>query len=201
VHCGSVRNAIEVPACAGMTVEGAGKAARTGKSLRRILQPARRLLAALILLLALPAVAVEPDERLGDPALEARARALSEELRCLVCQNESIDSSNAPLARDLRVLVRERLEAGDSDDQVLAYVTDRYGDFVLLRPPVQPNTYALWFGPAAVLLLGIVGMGVYLAARRPARAEPDPLTPEERRRVDALLDRGDPPGPGRKETP
>jgi len=187
-----------------MTVEGAGRTGRVGRarrSFRSALHAARCLLAALVLLLALPALAVEPDERLDDPALEARARGLSAELRCLVCQNESIDSSNAPLARDLRVLVRERLEAGDSDDQVLAYVTDRYGDYVLLRPPVQPNTYALWFGPVAVLLLGVVAMAVYLAARRPARAEPDPLTPEERRRVDALLGRGDDREPGRGEAP
>ncbi|MDJ0897067.1 MAG: cytochrome c-type biogenesis protein CcmH, partial [Alphaproteobacteria bacterium] len=96
----------------------------------------------------MPAVAVvSPDEMLDDPALEARARALSKELRCLVCQNESIDESDADLARDLRKIVRERLVAGDTDDEVIGYLTARYGDFVLLNPPVKPLTWALWFGP------------------------------------------------------
>src|SRR3954452_12134236 len=94
----------------------------------------------LVVMVAMPSLAVLPDERLADPALEARARMLSQELRCLVCQNQSIDDSNADLAHDLRVLVRERLTAGDSDAQVLAYLTSRYGDYVLLRPPVKPTT-------------------------------------------------------------
>jgi cytochrome c-type biogenesis protein CcmH len=134
---------------------------------------------------------VTPDERLADASLEARARAISQELRCLVCQNQSIDDSNAPLAHDLRVLVRERLIAGDSDRQVLDYLTRRYGDFVLLRPPVKPATYALWFGPAAVLALGAVGMVVFF--RRRARGElssPAPLSAEERRRLDQILKDG-----------
>jgi cytochrome c-type biogenesis protein CcmH len=132
------------------------------------------------------ALAVLPSERLADPALEARARALSQELRCLVCQNQSIDDSNADLAHDLRVLVRERLTAGDSDAQILAYMTRRYGDYVLLKPPVEPQTWLLWFGPPAVL--GIGGIGLALGRRRRASAAaPAPLSPEERRRLDRLL--------------
>src|SRR3546814_8109266 len=106
----------------------------------------RRLLLVLSLLLAAPALAVEPSEMLDDPVLEQRARDLSAEIRCVVCQNESIDSSNAEIARELRLLVRERLVAGDSDQQVLDYLVARYGDFVLLRPPMKPATYLLWFG-------------------------------------------------------
>lgn len=151
-----------------------------------------RLILTLLLIVAwaVPVAALEPDERLDEPALEARARALSAELRCVVCQNQSIDDSAAPLARDLRVLVRERLLAGDSDDQVLAFVTARYGDYVLLRPPVQPNTYALWFGPFAVLAIGVTILAVMAGRRRRGRIAPDPLTEDERRRVDALLDKG-----------
>ena len=124
----------------------------------------KRLAAALILLMALvsPLRAVQPDEILSDPVLEARARALSEGLRCLVCQNQSIDDSNAPLARDLRILLRERLKAGDSDDQAVDYIVARYGDFVLLRPRLTPETLILWIGPFALLLIA----GVFLYARR-----------------------------------
>ncbi|HZS85814.1 MAG TPA: cytochrome c-type biogenesis protein [Stellaceae bacterium] len=149
-----------------------------------------RILALLCLILALlplPALAVLPSERLADPALEARARALSRELRCLVCRNESIDDSSADLAHDLRVLVRERLKAGDSDAQVLAYLTSRYGDFVLLRPPVQPDTWLLWFGPPALLCLGGVGLAFALRRRRGAAAEPAPLSAEERQRLERLM--------------
>src|SRR5882757_5642552 len=127
-----------------------------------------------------PASAVMPAERLADPALEARARALSQELRCLVCQNQSIDDSNADLAHDLRVLVRERLGAGDSDAQVLAYLTSRYGDYVLLRPPVKPTTWLLWFGPPLLLVAG--GLAILLAWRRRRAdmlARPVPLDAEE----------------------
>lgn len=134
-----------------------------------------------------PAGAVEPDERLADPALEARARAISAELRCVVCPNQSIDDSNAGMARDLRLLVRERLAAGDSDPAVIAYVVDRYGDFVRLRPPVAPHTYALWFSPAVLAVLGGIAVALILARRRADRPAPDPLTADERRRVDALL--------------
>lgn len=146
--------------------------------------------AALFLGLASPALAVQPDEVLKDPAMEARAREISKELRCLVCQNQSIDDSNAPLARDLRVLVRERLVAGDDDSGVLGYITARYGDYVLLRPPFKASTYVLWIGPVVVLLLGILGAVVFLRGRnRPVTAGDTeaPLTPEERARLDKLL--------------
>lgn len=148
------------------------------------------LIAVLVLLLAGPALAVMPDEKLADPALEARARVISKELRCLVCQNQSIDDSDAGLARDLRVLVRERLAAGDSDEQVLRYVHDRYGDFVMLRPPVRPETWALWFGPALVLLIAGTGAAIYLRGRRKdahAISVSADLTPEEEARIAALL--------------
>ena len=126
----------------------------------------KRLLAGLFLLLVavLPAKAVQPDEILSDPALEARARALSEGLRCLVCQNQSIDDSNAPLARDLRLLIRERLKASDSDDEAIGFVVARYGDFVLLRPRFTPETWILWIGPFALLL--VAGAFLYLRRRR-----------------------------------
>jgi len=139
----------------------------------------------LIVLLALPAFAVLPEERLADPALEARARALGQELRCLVCQNQSIDDSNADLAHDLRVLVRERLQAGDSGEEVLAYLTRRYGDYVLLRPPVKPDTWLLWFGPPALLLLGGGGLALALRRRSGERAV-QPLTAAERERLTQL---------------
>lgn len=125
-----------------------------------------RWLLALALLFALsaPALAVRPDEVLADPALESRARQISEELRCLVCQNQSIDSSDADLARDLRVIVRERLTAGDSDDEVRSFLVARYGEYVLLNPVIAPHTVALWIaGPVALLGGAVV---VFLAARR-----------------------------------
>ena len=133
------------------------------------------------------AVAVEPKEMLRDPALEARAREISRELRCVVCQNESIDESDADLAHDLRVLVRERLTAGDSDQQVVQFIVDRYGDFVLLRPPVKPATYLLWASPAILLLIAAAIIAFYLRRHRRAGAAPPPLTPEERARVEALM--------------
>jgi cytochrome c-type biogenesis protein CcmH len=144
------------------------------------------LLAALIAL-GSAAAAVEPGERLDDPALEARARDISRNLRCLVCQNQSIDDSNADLARDLRLLVRRRLLAGDDDAAVIAYVTDRYGDFVLLRPPFQPNTWLLWLTPLAVLALGAGGLGLAVRQRRRAVPEAPPLSPEERARIEEIL--------------
>jgi len=146
-------------------------------------------LASLFALAALPAHAVQPSEMLSDPKLEARARAISEELRCLVCQNESIDESNADLAHDLRVLVRERLTAGDSDKAAIKYIVDRYGQFVLLKPPVEPATYALWLSPALLVLLGALGIGIYLRRRR-AAAEPAPLTPGEEAELKRLLEDG-----------
>jgi cytochrome c-type biogenesis protein CcmH len=141
---------------------------------------------AMLLLLATQAFAVEPAERLADPALEARARALSTTLRCLVCQNESIDDSNADLAHDIRILVRQRLAAGDTDEQVRQDIVDRYGQFVLLRPPVEPATYVLWFGPFVMLAVGFVGIVLWLR-RRPATATAEPLTPREQQRLDSLL--------------
>jgi cytochrome c-type biogenesis protein CcmH len=147
----------------------------------------KAILALLALLLLAPAAfAVEPSERLSDPALEARARALSEELRCLVCQNETIDESGAPLAHDLRVLLRERIAAGDTDAQAMKFLTDRYSDFVLLKPPVVPATYLLWFGPIIVLLLAGSGALIYLR-RRKAAAPVAPLSAAEERRVEKLL--------------
>ena len=140
-------------------------------------------LALLAALAVTPARAVEPDEILSDPALEARARSISEELRCLVCQNQSIDDSAAPLARDLRLIVREHLKSGDSDDAIRAYLVRRYGDFVLLKPPLAPETLLLWATPGLALLLGGATL---LARRRPAGAS-RPLTPDEQARVDALL--------------
>jgi cytochrome c-type biogenesis protein CcmH len=148
----------------------------------------RAWLAVLTLLICLsPAQAVEPGEILKDPALEARARRLSQELRCVVCQNQSIDESNAPLAHDLRVIVRERLAAGDSDLEVLAFVEARYGAFVLLRPRLTPETLLLWLTP----LLLLAGAAAYLvrARRRPAGTSPEtaPLSPEEQRRLAELI--------------
>ena len=123
------------------------------------------LIIALLTFAAVPcAIAVEPDEVLSDAALEARARALSKELRCMVCQNQSIDDSEAPLARDLRILVRERLQTGDSDGQVIDFLVARYGEFVLLRPRLSWHTAVLWLGPAAMLLIG--GCAVLVLARR-----------------------------------
>ena len=137
------------------------------------------------LIAAGPAFAVNPDERLADPVLEARARALSQQLRCLVCQSESIDDSNADLAHDLRVLVRDRLKAGASDADVLAYLRARYGDYVLLDPPVERATWLLWFGPGAVLLFVLAGVGIAARRRKPVVAPP--LDGEEQARLDTLL--------------
>jgi cytochrome c-type biogenesis protein CcmH len=136
---------------------------------------------------AAPAWAVQPDETLPEPALEARARTLSRELRCMVCQNQSIDDSDAPLARDLRILVRDRLKAGDDDKQVLDFLTARYGDFVLLKPRFSWRTAALWGTPAALLLFGGLGLVLFLRRRAaPATAAPG-LTPAEQRRVEDIL--------------
>ena len=132
----------------------------------------KQRLASLIFLLTMGAAgAVQPDEVLADPALEARAREIGAQLRCVVCQSQSIDDSDAPLARDLRLLVRERLLAGDSDDAVVDYVVDRYGDYVLLKPPMQTNTFFLWTAPALISLLAL-GVGV-VAIRRAARVDDD----------------------------
>ncbi len=129
-------------------------------------------LALLLLVLSWLAHAVEPDEILADPALEARARALTQELRCVVCQNQSVDDSDAPLARDIRVLVRERIKAGDSDDEARAFIVARYGKFVLLRPPVEGDTLPLWLAPFAILALAVLAAWAYLRglARQPPTA-------------------------------
>jgi cytochrome c-type biogenesis protein CcmH len=149
-----------------------------------------QLVLALILILNMnPAHAVRPDEMLADRALEARAREVGKELRCLVCRNQSIDDSDADLAHDLRVIVRERIEAGDSNDQVLAYVRARYGDFVLLRPPFQFDTLLLWLGPLIVLLVG--GFAAWRFSRgRAALPVPAPLSADEERRLNAVLQQG-----------
>ena len=138
-------------------------------------------------LLGGPTLAVQPDEILKDPALETRARSLSQELRCMVCQNQSIDDSDAPLAKDLRVLVRERLTAGDSDNQVIDFLVARYGEFVLLKPRFSPHTLLLWLAPFAALL--IAAFGFVAARRRNAPAGPERLTPDEEARINALLDK------------
>jgi cytochrome c-type biogenesis protein CcmH len=142
----------------------------------------------------LQALAVQPDEVLIDTALEARARALSKELRCMVCQNQSIDDSDAPLARDLRILVRERLKAGDSDAQVLDFLVARYGEFVLLKPRLSGHTALLWGMPVAALLLGTIALLVaWRRYRKRAKAviEAAPLTPSEEARVAGILQRSD----------
>jgi cytochrome c-type biogenesis protein CcmH len=148
----------------------------------------RRLLSAVLFLLMFwaSALAVQPDEILNNPALEARARTLSTGLRCLVCQNQSIDDSDAPLARDLRLLIRERLVAGDSDEKVLGFIVGRYGEFILLRPRFEAKTILLWVGPFVLLLLA----GLFLLTRRRAKwagnAEA-PLNTDEKATLDRLL--------------
>jgi len=137
----------------------------------------------LLALLAGHALAVEPDEVMKNPALEARARALSEQLRCLVCQNESVDDSEAPLARDIRLLIRERIREGESNDQVRAYLVSRYGDFILLKPPFQADTWLLWLSPALILGLGLAAA---LYARRGTPRSTPALTAEEEARLAAL---------------
>jgi cytochrome c-type biogenesis protein CcmH len=140
----------------------------------KLIRPA--LLAFLAILAVLPALAVQPDEMLKDPGLEARARTLSAELRCLVCQNQSIDDSDAPLARDLRILIRERLSEGDSDQEALDFIVARYGEFVLLKPRLTFRTLLLWLGPFAILLLG----ALFLWRRRSGDAQAElPLSEAE----------------------
>jgi cytochrome c-type biogenesis protein CcmH len=155
------------------------------------IRAARRSLVRALFLLSLvaatSAVAVEPDELLKDPLLEQRARRLSTELRCLVCQNQSIDDSNAPLARDLRVIVREQLSAGQTDAQVMEHIVQRYGEFVLLRPRFNATTLLLWLAPLLLLLGGIVG--IFIWARSRTAIADAPLSASEQDRLDALLDR------------
>jgi cytochrome c-type biogenesis protein CcmH len=149
----------------------------------------RSLLLGILLLAPLQAVAVQPDEILPDAKLEARARNLSAQLRCMVCQNESIDESDAALARDLRLLVRERLRAGDSDDAIRGFLVQRYGDFILLQPPFKATTLLLWTAPFLLLLIG--GVTIVLALRRHGTGSDlaAALTEAESKKLEALLDR------------
>ena len=155
-----------------------------------------RRLAAITLALAVIAssssLAVQPEEMLKDQKLEARARELSRELRCMVCQNQSIDESEAPLARDLRLLVRERLSKGDTDQQVLNFLVARYGEFVLLKPPLESRTFILWALPPVALLAGAAGLFFALRRRRAGQLEPATLSNEEQRKLSTLVDK--PPG-------
>jgi cytochrome c-type biogenesis protein CcmH len=156
----------------------------------RILPPAMTICLSLVALVSVsfPLAAVEPNETLANPTLEARARTLSKELRCMVCQNQSIDDSEAPLAHDLRVLVRERLKAGDSDAEVMDFLVARYGEFVLLKPRLSWHTALLWGLPPAALVIGMTLALVLVRRRRMAPAVPEPnLTPAEEARLSDLL--------------
>ena len=150
-------------------------------------------LGSLVLVLALSATssvwAVEPDELLDDPVLEMRARELSKQLRCVVCQNQDIDSSNAGVARTMRTLLRERLIAGDTDGEITAFFVDRYGDFVLFQPRLKPATYLLWFGPAVLIAIGIGVVLITLRRRSTAVLDgaTDPLSPDEEREFEAIF--------------
>ena len=148
------------------------------------------LIALLLTVLSPAALAVTPDEMLKDPALEARARSISRDLRCMVCQNQSIDDSEAPLAHDLRVLVRDRLTKGDSDRQVLDFIVARYGEFVLLKPRFELRTLALWGLPPAALIAGMIGLIVALRRRKTAAAELAPLSAAEQQRLATLVEGG-----------
>ncbi len=154
----------------------------------------RVILALLLALLPGLALAVQPDEMLKDPALEARARNISSELRCLVCQNQSIDDSDAGLARDLRLMVRERLQAGDTDAQVQGFLVQRYGDFILLKPPFKAETLLLWLAPLFVLLGSGAALFAFSRRRRPAESAAA-LSPVEQAKLSELLEeRADQPG-------
>jgi len=146
----------------------------------------RLLLAFALLLMAAPAFAVNPDEVLADPALEARARALSAELRCMVCQNQSIDDSNADLAKDLRLLVRERISDGDSDEAVLNYIVSRYGEFVLLKPRIGMKTVLLWGAPVLLVIAGGLSLLVF-ARNRAGKPTGSKLTADEQAKLSELL--------------
>ena len=142
----------------------------------------------LLFFLVTPALAIQPDEILEDKVLEERARVISKELRCLVCQNQSIDDSDAPLAKDLRVLVRERLQAGESDEKVIEFVVDRYGDFVLLRPPVKASTLTLWISPIAILIVGVILLLMqFRKQEKNMSGKVPPLSSEESKKLEAAL--------------
>jgi cytochrome c-type biogenesis protein CcmH len=149
-------------------------------------------LAGLLAFAAVGAFAVEPSERLADPRLEARARTISAELRCLVCQNESIDESGADLAHDIRMFVRQRLTAGDTNAQAMQAIVSRYGSFVLLKPPVEPATYVLWYGPPLLVGIGLIGSVIWLRRRQTVPAsETAPLSAEETSRLNGLMRESD----------
>lgn len=148
----------------------------------------RAVILCLSLVMAAPALAIAPGEALDDPVLEERARTLSQELRCLVCQNQSIDDSDAPLARDLRLLVRDRLTAGDTDEEVIDFVVARYGEFVLLRPRVHRSTWALWVAPFAVVLIGAGAIIFFLRRNKPAEKTAAPaLSDAEKARLEEIV--------------
>ena len=142
------------------------------------------------LIYAQPIMAVQPNERLADPLLEERARMLSQNIRCLVCQNQSIDDSNATLAKDLRALVREKLTAGATNDEIFDFLVDRYGDFILLNPPFKPSTYVLWYGPLIFLIVGLL-MTVLIMKKSKRRASEKPLSQAERVSLSKLLEQKD----------
>jgi cytochrome c-type biogenesis protein CcmH len=143
----------------------------------------------LLIASASQAAAVRPDEMLKDPALEAKAREISAELRCLVCQNQSIDDSDAPLARDLRLIVRERLKAGDGEEDVIDFVVARYGEFILLRPRFSPQTYLLWLAPLLLLLTGgYLAFRLFGQRKGPLPQTPDPLTAQEEAQLNRILE-------------
>ena len=146
----------------------------------------RWFLIVLALLVAAPAQAVQPDEILPDAAQEARAREISKELRCLVCRNESIDDSHASLAKDLRLLVRERITAGDSDDEVIDYVVDRYGEFILMNPRMSGSNLIIWLSGPVLLILGGIGAWAFIRRRPATVAAPDGLSEEEAARLAEL---------------
>lgn len=160
-----------------------------------------RLLGVLLLLSTMwvsPSHAVNPEEIMADPEMEANARAVSRHLRCVVCQNQSIDDSDADLARDMRVLVRDRIMAGDTNREVLDYMVSRYGNYVLLKPPFEASTYVLWIGPGVIFLLGLIAVGVFMYQRRPQVVPLDGknrngkvsgLTDEERKKLNKLMNR------------
>jgi cytochrome c-type biogenesis protein CcmH len=144
---------------------------------------------ALATAVAAPASAVLPSEKLDDPEKEQRAQELGEEIRCLVCQSESIANSNADLAKDLRVLIREKVQEGQSNQEIKDFLQSRYGDYVLLNPPMKPETYVLWYGPAAITAIGALGVGVFFWRRNKRPAAAQKLSAEEERRLNDILDR------------
>jgi len=155
----------------------------------------RRLLTAVVLTLATafaaPAAAVLPSEKLDDPEKEQRAQDLGEEIRCLVCQSESIANSNADLAKDLRVLIREKVQEGQSNQDIKDFLQSRYGDYVLLNPPMKPETYVLWYGPAAVTAIGALAIGVFFWRRQKRPAPQQKLSADEQRRLNDILGESD----------